>query len=147
MEKTCQQSNSSVTPKMSRMFKSYMCILFVVMVILLAMSIRGIKRSHALGQLNDLLKQSVEYSQQCNTQLMAISEESIRIAQELKMPKEQQPANLQERMKLNAERNQELAKLIKQHEELLDTMRKIQEELGIVPKKESSESKAVLEKY
>jgi len=121
--------------------------MFVVMVILLAMSIRGIQRSHAIGQLNDLLKQSMELNRQSITQLTAINEEFIQIAQELKKPKEQQPANLQERIKLNAERNQDLERLIKQNEELIDTMRKIQEASGIVPKKENSEAKAVLEKY
>jgi hypothetical protein len=148
MEKTCQQSNSSVTPKRPRVLIFILCILFAISMILLVVSIRGILRSHEIRRrIEPLIKQSLELNEQIDTQQAAVLEEGRAIAEELKKPQEQRAANLGQRLKVNTERTEAIRALIKQQQKTIEILQKTEEELGIVPKKESSEAKAVMEKY
>jgi hypothetical protein len=65
----------------------------------------------------------------------------------LKKPIQQQGANLEGRLKLNAERADAIRGLLKEQQRVLDNLRKVEEEMEIIAKEQSTETKAVLEKY
>lgn len=148
MEKKDQQSISSIWPRIRRIFLLGLIVLILIVVMNIPTVLHGVRHRQAIRQrIEPLMKQSLELSEQIDTQQTAVNDEYIRIAQELKKPKEQQAADLDKQIELNMERTQAIRKLIKQQRETIDQLRKIEEGLGIVPKKESPEAKAVMEKY
>jgi hypothetical protein len=148
MEQIHPQSNPSIMPRIRRIFSLGLIVLMVISLLFLPTLLKGIRHRLEIPQRIELLmKQSLELSEQIDTQQAAVNDENIRIAQELKRPKEEQAADLDKQIQLNMERSQAVRGLIKQQRETLETLRKTQEALGIVPKKETSETKAVLEKY
>jgi hypothetical protein len=148
MEKKDQQSISSIWPRIRWIFLLGLIVSMVLSLMYLPTMLLGIRRHHELPMRIELLmKQGLELSEQIDTQQSAVNDEYIRIAQELKKPKEQQVADLDKQIQLNMERTQAIRELIKQQRETIDQLRKTEEALGIVPKKESTEAKAVMEKY
>jgi phosphoglycolate phosphatase-like HAD superfamily hydrolase len=148
MEKMHLKSNSCTGKKSLQASEVLLCIL-IVLVCWVAIAVIGneLRSRFVRRQIWPMINQSLELALQIDTQQAAVNNEIIRITQELKKPKEEQAADLNKRIQLNAERTEAIQTLIKQQRELLDTLQKRQEEYGIVPKKESSEAKAVLEKY
>jgi vacuolar-type H+-ATPase subunit I/STV1 len=147
-KETCQQSNPSVLSKIRRIFLLGLIVLIVISLMFLPTLLKGIRHRLEIPQRIELLmKQSLELSEQIDTQQTAVIEENMAIAEELKKPQEQRATNLDKRLNVNAQRTEAIRELIKQQQETLDILRKTEEELGIVPKKENPEAKAVLEKY
>jgi cell division protein FtsL len=148
MEKTCQQSNLRSGRKSLQASEVLLCILIAAVLFYAVVLIHHERRSQFVRRhIGPMIKQSLELALQIDTQQAAVNDINIRIAQELKKPKAEQGADLDKQIQLNAERTEAIQTLIKQQRELLDTLQKWQQELGIVPKKESPEAKAVMEKY
>jgi hypothetical protein len=148
MEPINQLSGPSLLGMLRRIFLIILGVLIIIVLITLPDVFFGIRKQEEYRQkIAPMIKQSLELALQIDTQQAAVNEDNTRIAQELKKPKEEQPADLDKQIQLNMERTQAIRGLIKQQQETIDNLRKIEEGLGIIPKKDSPEAKAVLEKY
>jgi hypothetical protein len=148
MEQIHQQNNRSILSIIRRIFLLGLIILIVILVMNIPTVLHGIRHRLEIPQCIELLmKQSLELSEQIDTQQTAVNEENIRIARELKKSKEEQAADIDKRMQLNNERTEAIKGLIKQQRETIAQLRKVEEDFGIIPKKDNPEAKAVMEKY
>ncbi len=141
--------------KTERIVVCISCFVVMFSLVFLVFSVQGIRRAGWIQsrlrqknqQIQILMEQSLELSQQAIAELWQVMEENKAIAEESKKPKEQQSADIELRREKNAEHAESVQRLLDRQQQINDQIRALNEQDGIPLQPESPETKALLEKY